>query len=79
MLYDAGHVMPPGKIYQLGETIGKFDIGDELVGTFTLKDGSTVQRKLSLDYSPDGVGLTIPPVHPHCRCSMRPILDDEVS
>ena len=25
-----------------------------------------------------GTGLVVPPVHPHCRCSMRPILDDEV-
>ena len=70
-------VMPPGKVFPLGQPL--FDVGKELEAQFPNKDGEMVTRRMVLDYTPDDTGLSVPPVHPHCRCSMRPILDDEVS
>ena len=69
--------MPPGKLFPLNQPF--LEVGTELVGKFTNKDGTISERPLRLNYTPDpDAGLSIPPVHPHCRCSMRPILDDEV-
>ena len=28
----------------------------------------------TFDYAPDGQNVTVPPVHPNCRCSLRPII-----
>jgi hypothetical protein len=67
------------KVLKLGQPM--LDVGWTAVGVqFPKADGSLgPPRDIVLDYEPEpGTGLVVPPVHPHCRCSMRPILDDEV-
>jgi HK97 family phage portal protein len=54
-----------------------FGIGKTLKATFAKADGTEVERTMVLDYAPDDTALVIPPVHPHCRCSVRPVLEGE--
>lgn len=63
------------KSIPLGQSF--FDLGKELKAEFELQDGTKKERTMVLDYSPDGRGLTIPPVHPNCRCDVLPVLPDE--
>jgi hypothetical protein len=61
------------KTFPLGQAY--FDVGTVIEG---VEFAENQKRDIVLDYEPEeGAGLVVPPVHPHCRCSRRPILHDE--
>jgi hypothetical protein len=63
------------KTIKLGQPMLGF--GTEIRGKFEGKEG-VEERTMVLDYAPDGENLVIPPVHPNCRCSLRPVLEGEI-
>ena len=46
-------------------------------GSIIRADFEGTERTMVLDYSPDYTDPSVPPVHPHCRCSVRPVLEGE--
>lgn len=47
------------------------DLGDELSYSFTKKDGTTVLRKMAVDFEPLSAGTA----HPNCACTYRLIIE----
>jgi hypothetical protein len=63
----------------LGLRDALFQPGAELGASFTRGDGTEVTRFLKFDY--EGYadrGVQAPPIHPNCRCDIRPVLDPEL-
>ena len=66
---------------------GRGSLGDSKtinLGQPFYETGSTIraeiegtERTMVLDYSPDDTNPSVPPVHPQCRCSVRPVLAGE--
>jgi HK97 family phage portal protein len=72
---DGRGEMGESKTVDLGGSF--YEVGHQLRAEFENAEGEMVERVMVLDYSPDDAGLTVPPVHPHCRCSVRPVLEGE--
>lgn len=68
--FDQIHTVPLGTpLLEMGTELQPEGIDENTGKPFT---------PMKLNYSPDGQGLTVPPVHPNCRCSLRPVLlEDE--
>jgi hypothetical protein len=53
-----------------------FERGQQIEVDWPLKDGGVSTRPFVFDYSPTDGDPQVPPTHPNCRCSVRPVISE---